>query len=295
MSIAFLGCRLTMPQSPDRRADAFEHDELIGALRAGLDGSGIAVTDRDWRAPIGDFADDRLVLIGTAWDYVDAPDAFHAQLGALAAAGKIVCNPPAMLRWNSDKHYLAELERAGAPSIPTLWHDDPDAAAIKAAFDTLGTDRLVVKRRVGAGAIGQHSFTRDAPPPDGWHMGAAAMIQPFLPAIVEEGEFSLIYVDGQYSHALIKRAAAGDYRIQSLYGGREERFDPAPEDRARAEAVLALLPFDEAPLYARIDMVRGADGALALIEAELIEPYLYPLQDERFGKRLADAVLRRLG
>ena len=88
---------------------------------------------------------------------------------------------------------------------------------------------------------------------------------------------------------------AGDYRIQSLYGGTEHAVRPEAADLARAEAVMAMLPFEQPPLYARIDMVRGLDGQLALIEAELIEPYLYPRQDTGFGARFAEAVLARLG
>jgi hypothetical protein len=118
------------------------------------------------------------------------------------------------------------------------------------------------------------------------------MIQPFLPAIQAEGELSFIFIGGELSHALIKRAAAGDYRIQSLYGGSEVAFDPAPADREAAEAGMAMLPFAQPPSYARIDMVRLDNGELAVIEAELIEPYLYPEQGPEFGKRLADALLK---
>ena len=117
------------------------------------------------------------------------------------------------------------------------------------------------------------------------------MIQPFLPAIQREGELSFIFVSGQFSHALIKRASAGDYRIQSLYGGTETALDPDPADRAAAQGIMAMLPFAKPPLYARIDMVRLDGGALAVIEAELIEPYLYPEQGPGFGAMLAEGVL----
>ena len=104
-----------------------------------------------------------------------------------------------------------------------------------------------------------------------------------------------MFVDGVFSHALVKRAKPGDYRIQSLYGGSEVAMAPAPTDRATAQAIMAMLPFDQPPLYARIDMVRRDDGTLALIEAEMIEPYLYPEQDAGFGARMAGALLGRLG
>lgn len=291
--IAFLACPDTLPGSPTRRPDAFEHDLLLDAIAAGLEGRAELV-DIDWRAPLGELTRFDLAYLGTPWDYTEAKDEFLDRLAALETAGVSVANPVGMIRWNADKLYLRELAERGAASIPTLWPGSAGPAEIMAAFDHFGCDRVVVKRRVGAGAIGQDSFSRDILPPADWRIDQPAMIQPFLPAIQHEGEHSFIFVDGAFSHGLIKRAAAGDYRIQSLYGGTEVAVDPAPADRAAAEGVMAMLPFAEAPLYARIDMVRLDDGTLAVIEAELIEPYLYPLQDPRFGRRMAEAMLRRI-
>jgi glutathione synthase/RimK-type ligase-like ATP-grasp enzyme len=292
--IAFLACPETLPGSPTRRPDAFEHDLYFSAVRDGLAGRA-DVAAIDWRAPLDALAAFDLALLGTPWDYTEAKDEFIARLVALEAAGVAVCNPAAVVRWNGDKLYLKELAERGALTIPTLWPESAGPADIEAAFDLLGTDRVVVKRRVGAGAIGQDSFTRAAPPPAGWSIDQPAMIQPFLPAIAAEGELSFVFIDGALSHALIKRAAPGDYRIQSLYGGTETPLDPAPADRAAADAVMALLPFAVPPVYARIDMVRLEDGRLAVMEAELIEPYLYPEQAPHFAAAMADALLRRLG
>ena len=294
MNIAFLACPTTLPGSPTRRPDAFEHDLLLAALRDGL-GTCAEVTDIDWRAPLEELIHFDLAYLGTPWDYTEAKDEFLERLEALEAAGVIVANPAQVVRWNADKLYLQELAARGAPSIPTLWPEAPSPADIHAAFDHFACDRVVVKRRVGAGAIGQDSFHRGDPAIELWQMDQPAMIQPFLAAIQAEGELSFIFVGGELSHALIKRAASDDYRIQSLYGGIEVPLEPAPADRRSAEAVMAMLPFNEPPLYARIDMVRLDDSALAVIEAELIEPYLYPKQGPEFGKRLADAMLTRLG
>jgi glutathione synthase/RimK-type ligase-like ATP-grasp enzyme len=294
MKIAFLACPATLPGSPTRRPDAFEHDLYVDAVRAGVGTRG-TVTDIDWRAPLETLAQFDAAILGTPWDYTEAKDEFLIRLGELEQAGVTVCNPLAVVRWNSDKLYLKELSERGAVTIPTLWPERAGPADVLAAFDHFDTDRVVVKRRVGAGAIGQDSFSRDNPPPANWSIEQAAMVQPFLPAIQSEGEQSFIFIDGILSHALLKRAAGGDYRIQTLYGGVELPLDPAPTDRAAAEAVLALLPFDQPPLYARIDMVRLEDGRLAVIEAELIEPYLYPEQGPNLGPLLADGILRRLG
>ncbi len=292
MKIAFLACPITLPSSPTRRPDAFEHDLQLAALREGF-GERAEIQDIDWRAPLEQLTGFDLAYLGTPWNYTEAKDEFLARLAALEAAGVTVCNPVEVIRWNADKLYLKELEERGAPSIPTLWPENPGRSEVLAAMDHFGCDKVVVKRRVGAGAVGQHCFTRDDLPDPAWQLGQPGMIQPFLPAIQSEGELSFIFVGGELSHALIKRAQAGDYRIQSLYGGREEAITPTPADRAAAEAVMAMLPFAQTPLYGRIDMVRMADGKLAVIEAELIEPYLYPEQGPHFGRMFAQAAIKR--
>ena len=98
---------------------------------------------------------------------------------------------------------------------------------------------------------------------------------------------------GEFCHALIKRAQPGDYRIQSSYGGREEVLHPSADDLVAARAILGTL--DETPLYGRVDMLRGEDGGLLLMELEVIEPYLYPKEGPELGERMAAAVARRLG
>lgn len=291
MKIAFLTCHDLLQDAAVRRADAFEHDLQIAALRVALP-LGASVAEKDWRAPLGDFAGFDVALLGTAWDYQSQAPAFLTRLDELASRGVDVCNGPEVARWNIDKSYLHALESAGVATIPTLWRDDPDATDIYAAFDLFDCERVVVKRRVGAGAMGQVDFRRDAPPAAAWRLGCAGLIQPFLPAIETEGEYSLVFIDGEYSHALVKRPTGGDYRIQSLYGGVECAVTPSQTDRQAAQRVREALPFSDL-LYARIDMVRGPDGALRLMEAELIEPYLYPLQGQDLGARLARALAQR--
>ena len=290
MRIAFLACPATLPGSPVRRADAFEHDLLFAALETGL-GTRADLIATDWQAPLDQLTQYDAAYLGTPWDYTEHKDAFIARLVALEQAGVRVCNSAEVVRWNADKLYLRDLEQRGAVSIPTLWLDAPDEQSLAGAFEQLRCDRVVVKRRVGAGAIGQDSLLRGDPRLAGWRMHQPVMIQPFLPAIQHEGELSFIFIAGQFSHALLKRAASGDYRIQSLYGGTEVPLTPDPVDLAAARAIMALLPFAQPPVYARIDLVRLDSGELAVIEAELIEPYLYPEQGPGFGALLADAVL----
>jgi len=291
--VAYLASAGTLPGSPERRGDAFEHDRMVEALAPAFAARDMALTPIDWRAPLGDFNGMDAALIGTPWDYFDHAAEFLERLDALQARGIPVMNAPEVVRWNIEKTYLRDLAERGAPTIPTLWLADADRAGVVAAMDRLATDDVVVKRQIGGGALGQERFTRGSLPAADWRLGHAAMIQPFLPAIVSEGEISLIFVGGAFSHALRKRAADGDYRIQSLFGGREEDFVPSSAELSQAEAVLAACPFPP-PVYARVDMVRLPSGRLAVMEAELIEPYLYPEQGPGLGERLARAVERRL-
>ncbi|MBX7495081.1 hypothetical protein K3172_04320 [Qipengyuania sp. 6B39] len=230
-------------------------------------------------------------MLGTAWDYQDHPNEFLARLEALATRGIAVCNPPEVVRWNANKRYLRDLAERGATIVPTLWREDIDCAGVLAAMDEFATDRLVVKRQVGAGGLGQHSFSRAALPEADWRMGRPCMVQPFLPSVVEEGEYTFLFIDGHFSHGVLKRAAEGEYRIQSLYGGYECDYAPTAEDLDTARAVVAALPFP-APLYCRIDMARLPTGELAVMEAEMIEPYLYPQQGPHLGELLAKAIVR---
>jgi hypothetical protein len=286
--IAYLASRVTLPGSPIRRTDAFEHDYMMDALRGPFAARGMRVEDVAWDDTKADWADFDAVIIGTTWDYWDRLEEFLAALVRIEGQTRLF-NGSALVRWNARKTYLRELETKGAKLIPTLWLDVADEAAAKAAFGTLGADDLVFKRQVGAGAKDQHRVKRGEPIPSMRH---AMMVQPFLPMIQTEGELSFIFIDGEFCHALIKRAQPGDYRIQSTYGGREEKLTPSTEDLAAARAIIGTL--DEAPLYGRVDMLRGDGGGLLLMELEVIEPYLYPVEGPELGERMAAGVARRL-
>ena len=292
MRFIYLCSTATLPGSPTRRSDGFEHDRMMTELRSGAP-EGVEWIDIAWDDETVDWAGVDAVMIGTAWDYWDRQEQFLDKLDEIARKTRLF-NRPELIRWNIHKSYLRDLEARGARLIPTLWLDDATPEAVAAAFDTLQSDDLVLKRQVGAGADGQHRIKRGEPVP---HLPHPMMAQPFLAAILEEGEFSFIFIDGKFSHALVKRAAKGDYRIQSTYGGTDHAITPPPDDLATARSMLDALetPDGLPPLYARVDMLRAANGGLLLMELEAIEPFLYPLEGPGLGKRIAEALLERLG
>ncbi len=241
-----------------------------------------------WTEP-RDISGHGVVLPLLVWGYQRATSTWYALLDRLEQAGSTVINPVALLRWNSDKSYLFDLERAGVPIIPSRLVQALDAAALAAARATWGCDRLVVKPLVSGGADGTFLLSGADPVPPAW-AGRAMLVQPFLPAIAEEGEYSLFYFDGAYSHAIVKRPAAGDFRVQEQFGGREAAIVADAEQQALALAALAAAP--TLPSYARVDMLRHEAGHLCIIELGLIEPSLFLPFAPDGGAAFARAILR---
>lgn len=288
MRIAYLASRQTLPHSAQRSPDAFEHDQMVECLSPVFANHGATLIVLGWEDEAINWAAFDAVLIGSTWDYQDNLEAFLTRLSAIEAATNLFNSRDTVI-WNSRKTYLRDLAANGVATVPTLWLDEADEAAIAQAFDTLGTDDLIIKRQIGANAEGQYRLRCGDPLPV---MPEPMMVQPFLPAIQSEGEMSLIFIGGAFSHALIKSPAAGDYRIQSSYGGSNRNHLPSAAEKASAAAILGSL--DELPLYARVDMVRDENGQLLLMELELIEPFLYPLQADGLGERFYDAIASRL-
>lgn len=246
-----------------------------------------------WRAG-ADWGSYDLVVIRSPWDYQDDPEAFLRVLAEVDAASRLE-NSLDVVRWNLDKGYLAALAEAGVPVVPGLSRDGLRADGVGALFSELGTDEIVVKPTVSANADGTFRLHRDRP--EGWPAAVAALAhrpllaQPFVPAVVREGEYSLFTFGGTFSHAIVKTPAAGDFRVQEEHGGRIRAVEPPAEMVAAADRALAAATalVDSPVLYARTDLVRHA-GAWRVMELELIEPSLYFPFGEGSAERFAAAV-----
>lgn len=288
MRVAFLTASCMFKSSPDARLDHWEHDLEWDQIAPACQEAGIQLEARIWDSPDFDPALYDAVVIGTCWDYMEKPDQFGGVLAECAARSQLL-NPLPTVMWNTRKTYLKDLAGPGAPMIPTIWADKADAATINAAFEVLGCDDVVVKPVLGAGAWRQARVKRGEALPEAEKLPPAeTMIQPFLPSVAEEGEYAFLFFNREFSHCALKRPAAGDYRVQSEYGGYEAVHTPSADELALAQTVIDSVDGDL--LYARVDMLRGLDGKLALIELELIEPYLYPEQGPEFGANFAKAL-----
>lgn len=277
--------------TPDPGDEGFDSRwrDVLKEDAAPLRRAGLTVEGRSW-VDSADFAEFDLVLPLLTWGYHRAGAGWQAAVRDWEARGIRLQNPPSVLRWNADKLYLGRLAARGAPVVPTLYVEQVSAAALGEAADAFGTDALIAKPQVSASAWQTIRWSPGAPldgGPDG-----AAMIQPFLPAIIDEGEISLIYIAGAFSHAIRKRPQPGDFRVQPEYDGIITAHAPAADELAAADAILAAV--EEDLLYARIDVARDPAGRVLLMELELVEPDLYFQHDPHGGGAFADAVLHAL-
>lgn len=290
--IAFLISSNMTPGAPDARADQFELVSQYGALAPACAARGLRLEQVVWDAPGAHWSRFRAAVIAATWDYWDKAAAFGPALAAIERAVPLF-NPHRVVMWNLDKVYLKGLAEAGVPFPPTVWAERADQDAIAAAFDVLGAGRVVVKPRVGAGALRLAQVARGAPPPPEALPAGPCLIQPFLESVVTRGEISLLFYGGVFSHGVLKRPAKGDFRVQSVYGGREAEYEPSTAELAAADAALsaaAAATGVEPFLYARVDLADGPDGRPVLMELELIEPYHYPEQGPGCGERFAVAL-----
>ena len=253
MRVALAGCREI--DDPDEPA-------LIAALdRAGVTAEGLAWdADADWTAY-------DLVVVRSTWDYVARRDEFLAWADAVPG----LANPASVLRWNTDKRYLARLGDAGVPVVPTTYVD-----AVEAFVPPAG--EYVVKPTVSAAAMDTAKYGGGEEAAAREHVerllaaGREVMVQPYVASVETVQETSLLYVGGAYSHGAHKGRVLTGVGALSPNDWNLGPRDPTAAERALADEVLACV--DEPLLYARVDLLAGEDGPL-LLELELTEPFLF--------------------
>ena len=260
-----------------------------------LDRRGAQTVPLLWDAQV-DWSSFDVVVVRSCWDYHLRHNEFLAWIDRVERGGAILHNAPSILRWNSDKRYLRDLEQAGIDVVHTRWTDaalgPPSLASVLAEE---GWHDVVIKPAISASAT------------DTWHVPAgksaewedrframvrrgAVMIQPFVPEVARDGEWSLVFIGGEFSHAMLKHPAPGDFRVQTEHGGSQRRAVPDPWLVRAAQGVLSCAP--EATSYARVDGC-VVDGHFRVMELELLEPTLYFTEGPAAADRLADLVLAR--
>jgi len=277
---------LTSPDLPDlARGERLVIPEL---KKLGIDAQPVAWDGDDWKQC------DALV-VRTIWDYFVRYDEFRKFLDEVAATNIPIFNPLEVLRWNSDKLYLRELEELGVRTPEQIFLRDAAELDLQKFLAENFNGELVVKPTVSAAARATFRVT---------HANAAEaqtyfqnddygmlIVQEFLPEIVNDGEYSIIFFGGECSHTIRKLAAPGDFRVQEKHGGTVEPVTLAENHIEQARAILKSHPLLEHLLYARVDCVLR-DDKLILCELEILEPELFlnwsPTAPAAFARAIRD-------
>lgn len=245
-----------------------------------------------WRNPSHDWSQYDAVYICTPWDYPDDPSRFLETLTAIEASRAKLVNPLELVRWSLAKTYLRDLAERGGAVIPSLWFEHFDPGEVGGWFEYFDSGRVVIKPQVGTNS--QHQFVLESPVSDEVmsevqrvYRERPFFVQPFIKNIQNDGEYSLFFLGGQYSHATRRIPEQGDFRSQEEHGAEVLTITASAEQIDAAERLLALV--DPQPTYVRVDLVRDDDGSYLLMELELIEPSLYLRTDEESSRRFAHA------
>jgi len=279
-------------------------DDDLAPLAAALQTRGAAVTIADWDDAAIDWSRFDLALLRSTWDYSLRLPEFHAWVRRVSTRTRLL-NPPEVVRWNTDKHYLGDLARAGVAVVPGTFVE-PGADVGTALHEFLAAQPVhadfVVKPCIGAGSRDAQRHRRDDRAAAVAHLrrlldaGRSVLLQPYLDRVDADGETALLFFEGTFSHAIRKgpllrrdegptRALFAPEHIQSR--------TPGADERVLAQRTLEAIPFAGPLLYARIDLLRDAQGRPVVLELELAEPSLFFASAPASVERFAAAVLAR--
>jgi len=284
--------RFDAPVAPDGdyfMRNVLEEDRLLAdALR----GHGLTAARVDWANPDVDWSSFRAAVVRTTWDYFHRFDEFMAWLARVEWQTQLI-NRPSIIRWNIDKHYLADLEMKGIPTVPCTFIERGSAATLTELIEASGWDEAIIKPCVSGAArhtyrVNRGNAAKHDPIVRELLTNESLILQPFMHDILERGEDTLMVLNGRYTHAVRKVVKAGDFRVQDDFGGKVGPHEPTAEQMELAERAMAVC--DPSPVYGRVDMVRDNEGHLAVMELELIEPELWLRTHPAAALSLAEAI-----
>ena len=245
-----------------------------------------------WNQPGVDWRRYELVVIRSTWDYQHHAKEFLEVLEGIERSGARLENSSRIARWNMQKTYLRDLAQRGIATVPTLWRDGLAPGELVSLFEALQSREAVIKPVLsgtaqGAWRLDAKSARRQAVEIEAYYANRPLMLQPFERGIIDEGEYSMIYLNGLHSHSVLKVPKRGDFRVQEEHGS--EVMPVAPEPALLAAGDAAIAAIGEKLLYARADFVRSGD-LFRLMELELVEPAFYLRTDPGAPDRFAEAV-----
>lgn len=230
-----------------------------------------------WKSKDIDWNDYDSVIVRSTWDYQDEPEKFLKVLEQINDSKAVLLNDIEVMKWNMNKNYLFDLAKKGVSIPPTLLLDEYDYNKISKSFNEFQCDEIVIKPLISASAfntfrIRKNNLNDYNDNLQSTFRNRSFLIQPFLTSIIDEGEYSLFYFGGKYSHTILKTPKTEDFRVQEEHGGILKLVEPEKQMKSSAEKILRFIP---KLLYGRIDLARTEKDNFVLMELELIEPSLY--------------------
>jgi len=268
-----------------------QEDQLV---QRALEKRGLKVRRINWDDPEVDWSETRYILFRSTWDYFERFPEFEHWLEGVKSLSSML-NPYKIIRWNLDKHYLLELAGKGIHIPPTRFMEQGEQKSLREFVEETSWNEIILKPVVSGAA--RHTYRFKPGESDQYEeifhkmiQNEAMMIQEFQHQVPEKGELSFVVIGGRFTHAVLKKAKSGDFRVQDEFGGTLHSYDPSKEEIAFAEAVVSSC--EEQALYARVDAVWDNQNQMAISELELIEPELWFRFNPDAAEKLADAFIR---
>ena len=282
----------------DSKTDAYKHNVYVEdrLVYHALEELGLKTLRLAWDDMFFDWSSTKSVLFRTTWDYFERFDEFSEWLEIVSKQTTLL-NSEALIRWNIDKHYLLDLQNKGIHIAESHFIEQGAKVTLEQLHDILNWKETVLKPCISGAA--RHTYRLDV---ENFQKHEsifqkliakeAMMLQPFQYQIVNKGEVSMMVFNGNFSHAILKKAKAGDFRVQDDFGGSIQDYTPSENEIIFAEA--AVNACNELPIYARVDIFEDNEGRIALSELELIEPELWFRSHPEAAKLLARAIKEKM-
>lgn len=281
--------------STDNLENFFTYDKLLIEPMKNI---GWIAEEVSWRNENVNWSDYDSVIVRSTWDYQNDSEKFIGVLEKINCVSHLE-NDLDLMKWNMNKNYLFDLEQKGVKIVDTIWEKNFNTNLVHEYFEKLDTDEIIIKPNISANADNTFRLTREKLNKNLEQLEKIFavrefMVQPFLKNIIDEGEYSLFFFNGRFSHSVLKKPKENDFRVQEEHGGNIQPFKVFSELILIADNIIKKL--STIPLYGRVDLVRNNQNQFALIELELIEPSLYLNKDEqsslRFVKAFEEKILK---
>lgn len=268
-------------------------DQLVSDA---LKNEGIRVGRKSWSDSNFDWSSTKFIIFRSTWDYFDRYDEFSIWLKNVSTKTTLL-NSAEIINWNIDKHYLLDLKQKGIHICESFFIEKGTTTSLLELHKKLGWQKTVLKPCISGAARHTYKLEKDTLQKHETIFqelisNEAMMLQPFQENIITKGEFSFIIINKKYSHAVLKMAKPGDFRVQDDFGGTVQAYEASDTEIEFAEK--AVKACKGSPMYARVDVIVDNKNKLAISEIELIEPELWFRNNHKAAKNLAKGIKKMM-